>query len=147
MDGSGKIVEDKFTGQEVGVSAAGGKKKILIMDDEIMIGEITCQMLAFLGYDAMHVMDGKAAIQAYKQHLEQGNAFAAVIMDLTIPGGMGGREAVGEILAIDPQARILVSSGYSNDPIMTHFSDYGFCGLIEKPFDMLTIQKAIEAVL
>jgi DNA-binding NtrC family response regulator len=117
------------------------------MDDEIMIGEITCQMLEFLGYEAMHVMDGKAAIKVYKQHMEQGTAFAAVIMDLTIPGGMGGREAVGEILAIDPQARILVSSGYSNDPIMTNFSDYGFCGLIEKPFDMNTIKKAIEAAL
>lgn len=128
------------------MATADGKKKILIMDDEIMIGDITCQMLAFLGYEAMHVIDGDAAIQAYKQHFEQGEPFAAVIMDLTIPGGMGGREAVVEVLAIDPQAKVLVSSGYSNDPIMTNFKEYGFCGLIEKPFDMLTIQKAIEAV-
>ena len=128
------------------MATAEGKKKILIMDDEIMIGDITCQMLAFLGYEAMHVIDGAAAIQAYKQHLEQGEPFAAVIMDLTIPGGMGGREAVVEVLAIDPQAKVLVSSGYSNDPIMTNFKEYGFCGLIEKPFDLLTIQKAIEAV-
>ena len=103
------------------MDTADGKKKILIMDDEIMIGDITCQMLTFLGYEGMHVIDGKAAIQAYKQHLEQGEPFAAVIMDLTIPGGMGGREAVVEVLAIDPQAKILVSSGYSNDPIMTNF--------------------------
>jgi DNA-binding NtrC family response regulator len=129
------------------VATAEWKKKILIMDDEIMIGDITCQMLSFLGYEAMHVIDGKSAIQAYKQHFEQGEPFVAVIMDLTIPGGMGGREAVVEVLAIDPQAKVLVSSGYSNDPIMTNFKEYGFCGLIEKPFDMLTIQKAIEAVL
>ncbi len=129
------------------MATADGKKKILIMDDEIMIGDITSQMLAFLGYETMHVIDGEAAIQVYKQHFEQGEPFAAVIMDLTIPGGMGGREAVVEVLAINPQAKVLVSSGYSNDPIMTNFKEYGFCGLIEKPFDMHTIQKAIEAVL
>lgn len=128
------------------MGSADGKKKILIMDDEVMIGEIACQMLSFLGYAAMHVTNGDAAILAYKQHLERNEAFAAVIMDLTIPGGMGGKEAVVEILAMDPQAKVLVSSGYSNDPIMTHFSDYGFCGLIEKPFDMHSIQAAVEAV-
>ena len=111
-----------------------GKKKILVMDDEEMIGEIACQMLSFLGYEAMHVLDGEAAIQLFREHLESGAAFDVVIMDLTIPGGMGGREAVGEILAIDPQA-------------MTHYSDYGFCGHIDKPFDMTSLKTAIEAVL
>jgi DNA-binding response OmpR family regulator len=129
------------------VGSADGKKKILIMDDEVMIGEIACQMLSFLGYEAMHVTDGDAAILAYKQHLGRSETFDVVIMDLTIPGGMGGKEAVVEILAMDPQAKVLVSSGYSNDPIMTHFSEYGFCGLIEKPFDMHSIQAAIEAIL
>lgn len=129
------------------MSSLEGKKKILIMDDESMIGEIACQMLSFLGFQGQHVKDGREAIQVYRQNLEHGEPFSVVIMDLTIPGGMGGREAIVEILAIDPQAKVLVSSGYSNDPIMTNFSEYGFRGLIEKPFDMHSLQQAIEAIL
>lgn len=117
------------------------------MDDELMIGEIACQMLVFLGYDALHVKDGKEAIQLFRQHREQGEPFDAVIMDLMIPGGMGGKEAIVEILALDPQARVLVSSGYSNDPIMTNYRDHGFCGVIEKPFDMHSLQRAMETIL
>ncbi|MBB5349116.1 response regulator [Desulfoprunum benzoelyticum] len=129
------------------MDAAAGRKKILIMDDEEMIGEVACQMLTLLGYEGRHVFDGKEAISLYRQHLEAGDAFAAVIMDLTIPRGMGGKEAVIELLALDPQARVLVSSGYSNDPSMTNFSRYGFCGHIEKPFDLMSLKAAIEAVL
>jgi len=129
------------------VGSAVGNKKILIMDDEEMIGEIACQMLTFLGYEARHVLDGEEAISLYRQYLEAGDPFAAVIMDLTIPKGMGGKEAVLELLALDPQARVLVSSGYSNDPSMVNFSRYGFCGHIEKPFDLASLKAAIEAVL
>jgi DNA-binding NtrC family response regulator len=129
------------------MGAAAGNKKILIMDDEEMIGEIACQMLTLLGYEGRHVFDGKEAISLYRRHLEEGDPFAAVIMDLTIPRGMGGKEAVIEILALDPQARVLVSSGYSNDPSMVNFSKYGFCGHIEKPFDLTSLKTAIEAVL
>ncbi len=129
------------------MSSSEGNKKILIMDDETMIGEIACQMLSFLGFQALHVTRGEDAIKVYRQHLDCGEPFDVVIMDLTIPGGMGGREAVVEILAINPQARVLVSSGYSNDPIMTNFSEYGFRGVIEKPFDLHSLQEAIEAVL
>ncbi|RPH37660.1 MAG: response regulator [Desulfobulbaceae bacterium] len=133
--------------QEEDVGSAEGKKKILIMDDEVMIGEIACQMLSFIGYESMHVTSGEKAIEVYRQQLESGEPFDVVIMDLTIPGGMGGSEAVVEILAIDPQARVLVSSGYSNNQIMTNFAEYGFRGVIEKPFDMQALQEAIEAVL
>ncbi len=129
------------------MDSAAGKKKILIMDDEEMIGEIACQMLTLLGYEARHVFNGEEAISLYRQHLEKGDAFAAVIMDLTIPRGMGGKEAVRALLALHPQARVLVSSGYSNDPSMVNFSEYGFCGHIEKPFDLTSLKAAIEAVL
>ena len=133
--------------QEVDVGSAAGKKKILIMDDEIMIGEIASQMLSFLGCESLHVTSGEDAIAVYRQHRDKGEPFDVVIMDLTVPGGMGGSEAVVEILAIDPQARVLVSSGYSNNQIMTNFADYGFRGVVEKPFDMHSLQEAIEAVL
>lgn len=117
------------------------------MDDEDMVGEIACQMLIHLGYDATHVKDGRSAVDDYVRHFHAGDPYDIVIMDLTIPGGMGGKEAVVEILAVDPAARVLVSSGYSTDPIMTNFRDYGFVGVINKPFDLMTIKKILESLL
>lgn len=123
------------------------RKKILVMDDEDMVGDIACQMLDYLGFDAVHVLDGKAAIQEFLAQKEKGEPFNAVVMDLTIPGGMGGKEAVHEILAIDTDAKIFVSSGYSTDPAMVHFQDYGFAGVIVKPFDLAAIQKILDQLV
>jgi CheY-like chemotaxis protein len=123
------------------------KGKVLIMDDEEMVGEIACQMLIHLGYEAMHVKDGREAVDEYQRRFEAGNPFDVVIMDLTIPGGMGGKEAVTEILAVNSAAKVLVSSGYSTDPIMTNFSEYGFAGVINKPFDLVSIREAIESIV
>lgn len=120
------------------------KGKILVMDDEDMVGEIACQMLDYLGYEAVHVFDGQAAIQEFELHKEKGQPFSAVIMDLTIPGGMGGKEAVTEILAIDKGAQVFVSSGYSTDPAMVSFQDFGFSGVIVKPFDLAAIQEILD---
>lgn len=125
------------------LSSSEIRKKILVMDDEDMVGEIACQMLDYLGFDAVHVVDGKAAIQEFLSQKDKGAPFNAVIMDLTIPGGMGGEEAVHEILAIDPAAQVFVSSGYSTDPAMVNFRDYGFTGVIVKPFDLSAIQKIL----
>jgi len=121
------------------------KGKVLVMDDEDMVGEIACQMMMHLGYDATHVKDGKTAVDEYVRRLQNGKPFDMVIMDLTIPGGMGGKEAVTKILAVDPAARVLVSSGYSNDPIMTNFGEYGFVGVINKPFDLASIKQTLES--
>ena len=120
------------------------RKKILVMDDEEMVGEIACQMLDYLGFDAVHVLDGKAAIEEFLTQKNKGEPFSAVIMDLTIPGGMGGKEAVYEILAIDTDAQVFVSSGYSTDPAMVNFGEYGFTGVIVKPFDLAAIQKTLD---
>ncbi len=119
------------------------KKNILVMDDEDMVGEIACQMLGYLGFDTIWVADGVDAIKEYKKHKDEGEPFTAVIMDLTIPDGMGGREAVTEILSIDRQAKVFVSSGYSTDPIMVNFQEYGFAGAIAKPFDLAAMQKIL----
>lgn len=116
------------------------------MDDEDMVGEIACQMLAHLGYQAEHVKDGRSAVEEYVRLFEAGDPFDIVIMDLTIPGGMGGKEAVGEILAVDSAARVIVSSGYSTDPIMTNYGEYGFVGVINKPFDLASIQKILDSL-
>lgn len=122
------------------------RKKILVMDDEDMVGEIACQMLKYLGYDAVHVFDGQAAIDAFQLQKDRGRPFDAVIMDLTIPGGMGGREAVTEILEIDTAAQVFVSSGYSYDPAMVNCKEYGFTGAIVKPFDLAAIQGLFESL-
>jgi CheY-like chemotaxis protein len=123
------------------------RKKILVMDDEDMVGEIACQMLDFLGFDAVHVFDGQAAIETFQVHKNNGDPFIAVIMDLTIPGGMGGEEAVTAILAVDAAAKVFVSSGYSTDPAMVNYKDFGFTGVIVKPFDLAAIQKILDKLV
>lgn len=122
------------------------KKTILVMDDEDMVGEIACQMLEFLGFDAEWVADGADAIREYKKKQADGVPFAAVIMDLSIPGGMGGKEAVTEILNIDKTAKVFVSSGYSTDPIMINYEEYGFSGGIAKPFDLAAMQEMLSSL-
>lgn len=107
---------------------------IIVMDDEVMIQELAAEMLTEIGYQVETCADGKEAIAYYKAAMESGESILAVIMDLTIPGGMGGKEAAAEILAIDPAASLIVSSGYSNDPIMSDFTAYGFIGAIAKPY-------------
>ncbi|WP_457575907.1 response regulator [Desulfomarina sp.] len=122
------------------------KRRILIMDDEEMVGEIAIHLFKYIGYDAVHVKDGEEAVRKYVEQQNQGEGFDFVIMDLSIPGGMGGKEAVGEILAIDRHAKVLVSSGYSTDPVMMNFDEYGFVGAVPKPFDLMTIRKTFESL-
>ena len=127
--------------------SAEGKKTVLVMDDEDMVGEIVCQMLKYLGLESVRVASGADAITEYQKRYSVGETFDAVIMDLTIPGGMGGKETISEILAIDREANVFVSSGYSTDPIMVNYADYGFAGVISKPFDMTAIQKTLALLL
>ena len=122
-----------------------GKGRILVMDDERIVREIAAAMLTELGYEAVSAVDGTAAIGLYKQARAQGRPFDAVIMDLTVPGGMGGKEAVRKLHSLDPGARVLVSSGYSNDPVMANYSEYGFCGVISKPYRLADLATALRA--
>lgn len=109
-------------------------RRILLMDDEEMILDIAEQMLGALGYGAVRTSDGAQAIEAYRDAMEAGKPFHAVIMDLTIPGGMGGKEALRGLREIDPGVRAIVSSGYSSDPIMADYGNYGFVGILCKPY-------------
>jgi PAS domain S-box-containing protein len=111
-----------------------GEGKILLVDDEEIIWRAAGEALTRMGYVVQFAKDGAEGIRLYQEEMDGNRPFHAVIMDLTIPGGMGGKEAVGEILQIDPDAKIIASSGYSNDPVMSNFREYGFCGIITKPY-------------
>ncbi|MEJ2034461.1 MAG: ATP-binding protein, partial [Deltaproteobacteria bacterium] len=127
--------------------AVSGVGRILVMDDEETVRDVIAEMLQYLGYRVETEKDGAAAITAYRQALAAGEPFAAVIVDLTIPAGMGGKEAVRHLLEIDPQAKVIVSSGYANDPIMSDFADYGFKGVIPKPYKLDELGKKLGEVL
>ena len=127
--------------------AARGEGRILIMDDEEILRNVAERMLVELGYEVACVTDGAEAIDLYERTRGSANAFDAVLMDLTIPGGMGGKEAIKKLLKIDPKAIAIVSSGYSNDPIMSNYKKFGFCGVVAKPYKIEELSWTIRDVL
>lgn len=124
-----------------------GKGKILIMDDENMIAELAEKMLAMLGYETAVASDGQQAITQYVQAQKEGTPYDAVILDLTVPGGMGGKEAASQLLAVAPEAKIIASSGYTNDPVMSDYKLYGFVGVIAKPYQLREISDTLQSLM
>ncbi len=121
--------------------------KILVMDDEIMLRNVTQKMLTQMGHETTLAQDGHEAIQLFQEAQDKGSPIDIVIMDLTIPGGMGGQKTIQEILKINPAAKVIVSSGYANDPIVANYQEYGFCGSIAKPYSLQALQKVIQQFL
>jgi DNA-binding NtrC family response regulator len=121
--------------------------KILVMDDEEQVCNFLKNTLTEYGYSVSITSDGKQAIEIYKQSLDGGEPYNAVILDLTIPGGMGGKEVVKELIKIDPDAKCIISSGYANDPIMANFADYGFKNMITKPYPPNKLLEVLNQVL
>ena len=119
------------------------KAKILIMDDEQFVQDISKQMLGRLGHEVLQAKNGREAIEIIKDHRSCGRPFDVIIMDLTIPGGMGGKDAIQEILKIDPDVKAVVASGYSNDPVMADYRQYGFKASIAKPFLLAELNRAL----
>ena len=117
--------------------------RVLVMDDEPAIQRALERMLRRLGHEVCCASDGDEAIRRYRQALQAGERFDLVIMDLTVPAGMGGKEAVREVLAIDGSAQVLVSSGYSDDPIMANPRSFGFAGGVAKPYGMDDLARKI----
>jgi len=109
---------------------------ILVMDDEEMIRDLATNILEHLGYQVKTCSEGAEAVELYKAAMQAEKPFTAVLIDLTIAGGMGGKEAAQRILSFDPGARLIVSSGYSNDPIMSDFTAFGFTAAVAKPYAM-----------
>jgi len=126
---------------------ASTAKRVLVMDDEQLVCDVACRMLNHLGYDCESAKDGEEAIGKYRLALESGRRFDLVLMDLTVPGGMGGIEAIARLIEIDSTVHALVSSGYSTDPILKNPSTHGFRGFVSKPYQLADLQQAIEEAL
>ncbi len=124
-----------------------GSGRVLIMDDEGPIREMAGQMLSHLGYEPSFAANGSEAVEQYKAALKQGCPFEVVILDLTIPGGMGGAETVRRLHAVDPNVRAVASSGYSSDPIMAEHRQFGFAGALAKPYTIVEFSRMLARVV
>ncbi|MEW6571468.1 MAG: PAS domain-containing protein [Nitrospirota bacterium] len=133
-------------GQEA-VEILPAKGKILVMDDEEILREFTNRMLTRLGYEVEVASDGTEAIELFLRAKDSGKPFDVVLMDLTIPGGMGGKEAIKKLREIDLEVKAIVSSGYSNDPIMANYREYGFKSVVTKPYTLEVLSKTLSDVL
>ena len=123
------------------------RPRILVMDDEEQIRDITQAILEKFGFETTLAENGEEAVEKFKAALDKGQPFQGVLLDLTIPGGMGGKETCEKILAMDPHASILVSSGDSGDSLMNDFKEYGFKGILPKPYRIAELKKAVEDLL
>lgn len=121
--------------------------RVMIMDDDEPIRDMASKMLKLFGYQVVQAREGNEALALYQRNRDKGTPIDLVIMDLTIPGGMGGKEAIAKLLEIDPQAKVIVSSGYANDAVVANYRDYGFVGMISKPFLLKELSSQIAAVL
>lgn len=124
-----------------------GSGRILIMDDEEMVRDAAAAILGELGYEVEFASDGGEALVKYRLEMAGDRPFDAVIMDLTIPAGMGGREAVKRLLEIDPGAKVIVSSGYSSDDIMSDYGKFGFSAVIAKPYRVTDLGRVVKEVI
>lgn len=138
---------DKAIPEKEKVKVIKGQGRVLVMDDEASLRKVVGRMLAMLGYEAEFAKDGAEAIRMVKEAKEAGKPYDAVILDLTIPGGMGGKEVINKLLEIDPEVKAIVSSGYSDDPVLSNFQEYGFKGMMPKPFQSQLLSKVIHEVL
>jgi PAS domain S-box-containing protein len=127
--------------------AARGRGRVLVMDDERVVRSTAAGMLETLGYEVLAAADGAEAVALYEAERRAGRPIAAVLMDLTVPGGMGGVEALRRLRVIDPAVRAVATSGYSNDPVMAAHGAYGFSGVLPKPYTLDDLARAIADVV
>lgn len=138
---------ERIAAQEQAAESDTGRGRILVMDDERPIRDLARAMLESLGYQVETVADGAAAITLYRQRYREQVPFSAVIMDLTVPAGCGGLEALSALREIDPAVKGIVSSGYAEDPIMANFQEHGFCAVLGKPYRLRELCAVLDVVL
>ena len=122
-------------------------QRVLIMDDDEMVRRLLTLMLEQFGCRVEESRGGAEAVALMEQLVGSDDPVGLVILDLTIPGGMGGLEALKRIRAVDPDVRAIVSSGYSNDPVIANYRDYGFQGVIVKPYRLAELNEVVASVL
>ncbi len=140
---SGKEAEKPVVSRQ----PVSGNGRVLVMDDEDILRDFIEELLRMLGYDVQGTADGVEALQAYQQAREAGEPFDCVLMDLTIPGGMGGKETIKRLLDMDPEVKAIVSSGYCDDPVMANYRKHGFKGVVAKPYDAEGLSAVLHQVI
>jgi len=123
------------------------QKRILFMDDQKSIRNMVKKMLFHLGYEVELAEDGAKTIDLYKEAMKSSHPFDFVILDIVIPNGLGGKETIQNLLKINPEVKAIVSSGYSDDPIMSDYRRYGFCGILAKPFQIENLSYVLYKVM
>jgi CheY-like chemotaxis protein len=124
-----------------------GRKRILFMDDEEMLRSVVSRMLEIMGYDVVSAADGEEALDLYVEASQSGEPFDAVILDLSVNKGMGGREAVEKLIEFDPDVVALLSSGFVGDPVLQNYREFGFKGVIPKPYTSDELREGLKKVL
>ncbi len=140
-------VQEAFAVKKIEGKILSGQGKILFMDDQKNIRSMVKQMLNSLGYEVELAEDGIKAIELYEKAQKRNRPFDVVVLDLTVPGGMGGVDAIGKLIELDPEVKAIVSSGYANDRIMGGYKEYGFRGVMAKPFDIEELSSVLNQVL
>jgi len=124
-----------------------GQGRVLVLDDESLLRELFGQFLFRFGFEVVLTTSGEEAVEKFREAQEQGRPFSLVVLDLTIRGGMGGKDTLQELQKIDPRVKAIVTSGYSNDPVMSQYQKYGFKGMLTKPFNFDELNIIIRQVL
>ena len=124
-----------------------GSGKILVMDDEELIRKMLEKLLKRIGYEPEFAKDGAEAIEMYQKARKSGTPYNMVILDLIVPGGMGGKDTLSRLLELDQDIKAIVTSGYSEDPVLANYRDYGFKGRLPKPFDPHYLSSLLHRVL
>src|SRR5439155_16488649 len=132
---------------EPAMHTEGGRHRILVMDDESSVRTLAINMLEFLGYEVEVVDGGSAAIERFAGALKAGRPFDIVMLDLIVPGDIGGKEAVGRLTGIDPTVKAILVSGYAQDSVLTEFRDFGFQAVITKPFTLQELSETLRNVI
>lgn len=139
--------EDTVKSGRAGSGSVASRGKVLFMDDKEIVRKAVCEVLRVLGYDVACVEDGREALELYRRARDGGAPFDVAVFDLTVAEGMGGREAIEELLEIDPAAKIVVSSGYPNDPVMIDYRKYGASAVIIKPYNSSELDEVLTKVI
>jgi two-component system, cell cycle sensor histidine kinase and response regulator CckA len=127
-------------------AASGRQGRVLVMDDEEMVRSVAGKMVQSCGYEVAYAADGAEAIAKLREARRTGSPFDVVILDLTVKGGMGGEEAIGKIREMDTAIKAVVSSGYSENPVLSHYRAYGFDACLSKPYTLAALRESLAAL-